>query len=85
VYLPLSLRLSQSSQNANHMIEHVLVDTDNMMQSYHMPIPYPQGPVSEWLQNIHNTLDNGPFILCCEEWPVITVFWIIKPFVGELL
>ena len=65
------------------MIEHVIVDCDNMMQRDCMPLQHPEGPVSEWPQNFHDVLDNGPFILCCEEWLVFTVFWILVPLAGE--
>jgi len=56
------------------MIEHVIVDGDDIMQSHCMYFRHLQGPVSEWPQNFHNVLDNCLFILCCEEWPVIAVF-----------
>jgi len=30
------------------VIEQVVVDSDNVMQSYSMPFLYPQSPVQEW-------------------------------------
>jgi len=65
------------------MIEHVIVDSDDMMQSHCMPFRQPQGPVSELPSTFHDIPNDGPFILCCEEWPVITGFRIVKPLVGE--
>jgi len=47
VFLPLWLVFSQSLHNAIHLIEHVIVDTDDGMQSNGMPFHHPQGPVSE--------------------------------------
>ena len=67
------------------MIEEVIVDSENVMQCDRMPLRHPQGPVSECPQNIHDILDNGPFTLCCEEWLVITVYWILEPLRGEFL
>jgi len=83
VFLPLSLLLGKSSHNAIHMNEHCIIDCDNMMRCDCMSLPHPQGPISEWSQFFHDILDNGPFILCCEEWRVIMVFWISEPLVGE--
>jgi len=60
------------------MFEHVVVDSDDVMQSNIMNFRYPQGRVLEWRQNFHNVLDDGPFILCCEESLVITVFGILE-------
>jgi len=45
VFLPLSILLGHSSHNAIHMIEHVIVDSDNVMQSYFVPFWHPQGAV----------------------------------------
>jgi len=67
------------------MIEHVSVESDNVMQSYHMPFRHPQGPVWEWPYNFHEVVDNCPFILRCEEWAVIPVFWIVEPLGGDFL
>jgi len=67
------------------MIEHVIVESDNVMQCNCMPLQHPEGQVSEWPQNFHDVLHNGPFMLCCEEWPVITVFQILQPLAGEFL
>jgi len=49
------------------------------MQCDCMPPWHPQGPISEWPQHFHDILHNGAFILSCEEWPVISEFWIFKP------
>ena len=67
------------------MIKNVIVPGGNMMQSDHMLFPHSQVPVLEWPQHFHDMLDNGPFILCCEEWLVLTVFWILEPLAGEFL
>jgi len=67
VFIPLSLLLGQSLHHAIHMIQHVIVHCDNMMQCDCMPLRHPQSPISEWPQHIHDILHNGPFILCCEE------------------
>lgn len=50
-----------------------------------MPLRYLQGPVSELADNDYHILDIGPFILCSDEWPVITVFCILHPHAGALL
>jgi len=47
IFLPLGFLLSQSSQNAIHIIEHVIIDGDNMMQCDCMSFRHPQSPVSE--------------------------------------
>jgi len=65
------------------MIEHVIVVSDDVMQSTHLPFRHPQGPVSEWPEHLHDIRHYSPFILCCEEWPVIILFWIFKPLMGE--
>jgi hypothetical protein len=65
------------------MMEHVIVDIDNVMQCIQIPVQNPQCPVSEWTHNFHNLLDDGLFILWCEEWLVITVYWILEPQMGE--
>ena len=49
------------------MIEHVIVYGENLMQSKHLPVRHPEGPVSECPDNVKVALDDGPFILCCEE------------------
>ena len=65
------------------MIEHVIVVSDDMMQSNCIPFRHPQGPVLEWAENLHDVLDNCPFNLCCEEWPVIAAFRILQPLPGK--
>jgi hypothetical protein len=53
------------------------------MQSNCVQFRQLQGPVLEWPQNLHDTLEDGLFILCCEEWPVIAVFRILEPLAVE--
>jgi hypothetical protein len=77
VILPLSLVLRQSSQNAIQLIEHVIVDAYEVMQWYCMPLRHLQNPISDWSQYFHHIVHNSPFIMCCEEWPGITVLWIL--------
>jgi len=67
------------------VIEHVITDGDNAMQSNSMHFQHPQGAVLEWPENIHEVLDDVQFILCCEDWPVITQLWINNPLMGEFL
>jgi len=83
VFHRLSLLLSYCLHNIIHMMEHVIVDSDNVMQSNRMPCHHPQGAVLESSQNIHDVLDSGLFILCCEEWPGIIVCCILEPLGGE--
>jgi len=65
------------------MIEHVIVHSDNVMESDHIPFRHPQGPVPEGHQIFHDILDDSPYILRCEEWEVITALWIIEPLSGD--
>jgi hypothetical protein len=65
------------------MGESLTVDNDDVMQSNSMPFRHPQGPVQEWPQYFRDILDNSPLILCCEEWSIITVFWVSKPLASE--
>jgi len=65
------------------MIEHVIVVCETVMQSNRLPLRHSKGPESEWPQNFHDVIDVGPFILRCEEWVVITVFWIVQPLTGD--
>jgi hypothetical protein len=44
----LSLLLGQSSHHALHVIKHVIVDSDDVVQSNYMLFRHPQGPVPEW-------------------------------------
>jgi len=75
--------LSQSSHHTIDVIEHIIIHCDNVMQCDSMSVQHPQGPISEWPQHFHDILQNGPFILSCEEWPIIAVFWVFKPLVWE--
>jgi len=61
----------------------VIVDCDNLMQCDHMPPWHPEGPDLEWPQNFRYLLINGSFILCGEEQPLFTLFWILEPLLGE--
>jgi len=54
------------------------------MQCYSMRLWHPQGAILELPQYFHDILHNGPFILSCEKWPVISVFWILEPLCCEL-
>ena len=83
VILPCSLFLSQSLHRAIHMIEHIIVHCDNVMQRDCMPLRHPQGPISEWSQHFHDILHHGPFILSCEEWQEIAEFWGFEPLACE--
>jgi len=65
------------------MMKDTIVDCDNVMQCEFMPVRHLQGPVSEWPQNFHNILDHGTFILCSEDWPAFTGFWILERLAGE--
>ena len=49
-----------------------------------MPLGHPHGAVPEWPYIFHDTLNDGPFILCCDERLVITIFWNLEPLTGEL-
>jgi len=81
----MSLVLSQSSHNAIHVIEHAIVEWNDMMQCDHMPFGHSLGTVLEWPQNFHNILNGSPFIMSCEDCPVITENWILEQLVGEIL
>ena len=64
--------------NAVHVIKQVLVQSENVMQSNCMPFQHPQDAISEWSKTLHNVIDDGPFILCCAQWLVITVLGLIE-------
>jgi len=66
VFLPSSLFPGQSSHQAIHVIEHVIVHCDNLMQCDWMPHRHPKGPISKWPQYCNDILDNRPFIQSCE-------------------
>ena len=83
IFLPPGFHLSQTSQNAIHMVEHVIMDSDNMMQCDRMCFRHPQSPVSEWHEQFHEVLEDCPFIHCCVESPVFAVFWILQTLAGE--
>ena len=65
------------------MIEHIIVDTDNVMQSKHLPFQHPQCRVLELPENFHDMPDDSSFILCCAGWLVLTILWIHEALVGE--
>jgi hypothetical protein len=81
VFLPLWLFLGQSSHLAIHVIKHVIVYSDDVMQSNSMPFRHRQGAVPDWPYDHNDILFNSPFILSCEEWPVFAIFWVFKPLV----
>ena len=56
------------------MMEHVTVDSDIVMESNHMPLEQPQGPVSESSYSLDDVLDIGAFAVDGEEWQEISVF-----------
>jgi len=85
VFLPLCLFLGQSLHHAIHVIKHVIVDSDDVMQSTGMLFRHPQGAIPEWPYNLYDILDNSPLILSCEEWPVITIFGVFKPLTCEFM
>ena len=64
------------------MIEYVILSSDKVMQSNHMPFRHPQGPVPAWPSNRHDILNDGPFMLCCKEKSVIAVLQIPEPLEG---
>jgi hypothetical protein len=55
-----------------------------MMDSNSMSPRHPQGPVSEWLEYFPDIVDDGPFLLCCEELPILAILWILEPLSGEV-
>ena len=67
------------------MIEHIIIDSDHIILSDHIPFRHPLGQVAEWLPPFHHVLDESPFILSCKELLVSNVFWILGPLVGEFL
>jgi hypothetical protein len=54
-----------------------------MIQRNCIPFNHPQAVEWEWLENINDGHDDGPFILYCEEWLEMMIFWILKPLDGE--
>ena len=85
VLLPLSLLHRESPHNAIHVIKHVILHCDTVMQCDCMCLRHPQGPISEWPQFFHDILANRRFILCCEWWLIMAIFWISELLAGELL
>jgi hypothetical protein len=83
VFLPLSLLLCQRSHHATHVIEHIIVHCDNVMQCDRMPLCHPQGAISKWHQYFYNILHNRPFNLSCAKCPVIRVFCIVEPHASQ--
>jgi len=77
------LLLRQSSHHAVHRIKHVIVHCDHAMKTDYMPLLHPEGPISNRPQYFHDVLPNGQFILSCEKWLVISVFWILEPLACE--
>jgi len=65
------------------MIQYVIADSDDVVQSNNMPFRYPQVPVLEWPQNFHDIMKDCPFMLCCEEWPVLIILCIDEPHTGD--
>jgi len=78
VFLPLTPFLSQCSHHAIHVIDHVIVHCQNVMQCDCVSLRHPQDPISEWPQHFHDNLYNGPIIVCCEEWPLIAECWVFQ-------
>jgi hypothetical protein len=83
VCLWLSLHLSHSSRNTILMAEHVVVYWDNVKECDCRPLRQPQGLIVEYPYYNHDIIGNGLSVLCCEEWPVITVFWMLKLLAGQ--
>jgi hypothetical protein len=54
------------------------------MQCDYLLLRHQEGKILEWPQCFHEVHDNRQFILCCEEWVMRTVFWIVEPRAGEL-
>jgi len=79
LFLTLILLRRWISHNAIHMIENVVVVCGKIMECDCLPLWNPQGRILEWSQSFRQILDNRPFILCCEEWLEISIFWILEP------
>ena len=54
------------------------------MQSNCVPFRPPEGTVPQWPQKFNDKLEDGTFILCRYEWPVITLVCICESPAGEL-
>lgn len=65
------------------MIHHVIFHSNNLIQSNRTPWGHPQGPVWGWPQMFYDIVDHSPFILYCEEQPVIFESSIPQPLAGE--
>jgi hypothetical protein len=75
----LSLLLGQSWHHAIHVIENVIVESDDVMESNSIPFRHPLGPETELPQNVYDKLESGPLILYGEELPVIPVVLNLNP------
>jgi len=64
-------------------MKNVILNYDNVMQSKRMAFWHPLGLVFEWPWNSHDVVDDGLFILCCEESPVNAKSFILEPVPGE--
>jgi len=60
------------------MMEHVIVRCDTVMQCDCMRLRHTQGPILKWPQYFHHILHNGPFIVSCKKWAVISVLWTLE-------
>jgi len=83
VFLPLGHHLSYSSLSSIQLIAHAIAARNNAMEINLIFRHYPQGPFLKLRKHFPNVLDDSPFILVCEDWPVITVLWIRELLSGE--
>jgi hypothetical protein len=74
IFIPIYLLHSQYSHNTVHMVQHVIVHRNDMMQSNCLRFRHPQGQVSEQPQIFSDVLDDSPFIQCCAERPAFSVY-----------
>jgi hypothetical protein len=61
-FLPWILLVNQSSHHTVHMIKHLIVHSDHIVECDCIPLWFPQGPILKWHQYFHDVLHNGPFI-----------------------
>jgi hypothetical protein len=66
------------------MIQHVILYSDYVMQRNNIPFRRAQGAESERPSDVDDVRHDGTFNWCCDEWPVLAVFWILNPLTGEL-
>jgi hypothetical protein len=59
------------------MIEQVIVDGDHTMNSNRMSFCHPHSPGTNFLEILHDMLDDGPLIPSSEEYPLNSVFQIL--------